>query len=346
MSCYDQIVESTPPKIAQEIEPMVTCLIKQNVMMTTIISTLLLSGCRDDGFSFASLQAELAQHHAEWTARVTTPALVGDQMRFSFEEDDDAHRAFSTIDWVTGAPPIGSLPSVHDWRDVNGRSYVAPVQNQGLCGACVSFAALATLETALNIQTNVTDTPWVFSRQHVFSCGGGRCRNGWYLSDAVKHLQTTGAPDDSCLRYGSSDGQDVPCGMGCSDAPERSLRIAAYEQPTNGFVDVNAIKQALLKGPLITSMIIYDDFLLYSAGVYRHVTGRKRGSHAFMLIGWDDHRQAWIGRNSMGFDWGMDGDFYISWHDKDSLPGRYTYRLILPEHVPLVPVRTRPKPVR
>jgi hypothetical protein len=225
------------------------------------------------------------------------------------------------------------LPSVFDWRNINGNSYVAIAGDQGKCGSCVAFAMMTTLESQLNIKRNTPYAPWEFSRQFVFSCGGGDCRKGWRLSEAVEYLVNEGAPDGACMPYISGvDGQDAPCQLGCGDASDRAFRIAGYETPTMGFGDVETIKQALLKGPLLSSLILFDDFERYKGGVYQTSRfARNRGSHAVVLVGWDDSKEAWIGRNSMGEQWGESGDFHIAWNDR-SLPGRYTYQFSIEEN--------------
>ncbi len=225
------------------------------------------------------------------------------------------------------------FPSHLDWRNMNGTNYVSPVQDQGQCGSCVSFASLTTLETQLNIAGQAPQMPWQFSRQYFFSCGGGQCRGGMKMSQAVSFLAEHGVADTGCMAYTSGrGGEDVSCKMACANATERLEKIVNYTRPTRGFVDVPAIKRALLQGPLLSSLILYEDFLVYKSGVYRHSFGRQRGSHAFVIVGWDDTKQAWIGRNSMGRAWGEAGDFYIAWDDKDSLPGRYTYQFQVNTH--------------
>jgi hypothetical protein len=223
-------------------------------------------------------------------------------------------------------PKLGDLPEYFDWRNIDGNSFVAPVSDQGDCGSCVSFAVLNTFETQLNIDRNTHSSPWSFSRQYFFSCGGGLCKGGWKLSQAVEFLKTEGVPDANCLEYSSgTSGKDVPCETSCPNADERSDKIESYERPTIGYINIEKIKRALLKGPLLSSMILFEDFMYYSGGVYSHVAGEQIGGHAITLIGWDDKKRAWIGRNSMGTDWGENGDLYIAWND-ETLIGRYTYQ--------------------
>jgi C1A family cysteine protease len=50
-----------------------------------------------------------------------------------------------------------SLPSSFDLRDVDGRSYIGPVRNQGNCGSCYSFGAVVAAETSWNRKYDLYD---------------------------------------------------------------------------------------------------------------------------------------------------------------------------------------------
>ena len=217
---------------------------------------------------------------------------------------------------------IPNLPATLDWRSMNGQSFVANVPAQGECGSCVSFASAGTLEMQLGIACNMASKPFAMSKQYMHSCGGASCRGGWMLSKAVEFLVESGTPDESCLPY---SGQDVLCNQACGDADKRSVRLFSFEQPTTGFIDVNKIKAALLKGPLVSSMILYEDLEFYKSGVYRYSTGKKLGSHAVIIVGWSDADRAWIVRNSWGPAWGDGGFFKAAWDDSNVLLGRYTW---------------------
>jgi C1A family cysteine protease len=222
-----------------------------------------------------------------------------------------------------------NLPEVVDWRNMNGQNYVSPILNQGNCGSCVAFATVATLETQMNV--NYFGGMFRFSPQALFSCGGGACEMGWMPSAAAEYLQSSGAVDEACLPYTSgATGQDVACSETCGDAPSRSMKIASYSQPTNYMKDVDSVKAALQKGPLVTTLTVYTDFLLYKSGVYKQTTGKAEGGHAISIIGYDDTKQAYIIRNSWGPDWGMDGFAYVSYDDISGV-GSETYLFEAPK---------------
>ncbi len=242
--------------------------------------------------------------------------LIGGPQLTASDDDEQAE-----------AQRAGPMPASFDWRNRSGISYMPPATvRQGDCGSCVSFATMAALEARLNIVCETPRRSFDLSRQHFFSCGGGNCKSGWKLSDAVDYLVDAGVPDTSCLQYASTNGRDVSCSEACSDAPSRSIKGFAYTRPTTGFVDVEAIKRALVRGPLVSNMLLFEDLALYDSGVYRHVAGAKIGSHAIVLVGWSDAERAWIARNSWGEGWGDAGYFKVAWDD-ESLPGRYTWAI-------------------
>ena len=203
-----------------------------------------------------------------------------------------------------------------DWRDYGGQNYVSPVLNQGRCGSCVAFAVVGALETQMNISRLTPSSPWAYSAQHLFTCGGAKCDAGWRPGSAMSFLKTKGVPDEACFPYMSgAKGEDMACKNSCADTDKRSLKIADYTTPTWLFGSKDAIKNALQSGPVVSSMLVYDDFFFYKSGVYKHTTGSMAGGHAVMIVGYSDEDKAWIIRNSWGEDWGMKGFAKISWDD-------------------------------
>lgn len=268
---------------------------------------------------------------ATWTAepsvRAQSPQASGiPSVEFragALEEETDSANAFRMAESErSDTTQITPTPASFDWRQVNGVSYIPAVPAQGECGACVSFAAAGTLEIQLAIACNAPGQPFSLSKQYLHSCGGGTCRGGWMLSKAVDFLTESGTPDEPCMPY---LGQDGTCSQACGDADRRSVRLYSHEQITSGFIDVARIKAALMKGPLLSSMVLYEDLEFYRSGVYRYTTGAKLGSHAVIIVGWSDADKAWIVRNSWGPNWGDGGFFKAAWDDPAVLTGRYTW---------------------
>jgi C1A family cysteine protease len=267
------------------------------------------------GLDSQNLNRKLNTQHAGWIAKDTPISrLSPPEAKRMMGLAVDTHPDTEFVD------PIGftraNLPSVIDWRNKGGVNWVSPILNQANCGSCVAFASIGVLETMVNIASGLPSSFVKLSPQNLFSCGGGYCDYGWFPSGAAKYLQTKGVPDEACMPYMSgATGQDVACNASCGDSAGRSLKIANYNSPTRSLRNIDSVKEALQKGPVVTTLSVYADFMSYASGVYKHVTGDMMGGHAVSIIGYDDNQQAWIIRNSWGEEWGDHGFAYVSYDD-------------------------------
>ncbi|MGE5086857.1 MAG: C1 family peptidase [Bacillota bacterium] len=225
------------------------------------------------------------------------------------------------VEFMIPEPNIRSgLPTTLDWRNKDGQNWVSPILDQANCGSCVAFASIGVLETQYKISSLLPNFNAKFSPQHLFSCGGGSCGWGWSPESAARYLQRSGAPDEACLPYSSgATGTDVACRASCPDAAQRSVKILSYATPTRGSRDIEAVRQALQKGPLVTTLGVYADFMAYAGGVYTHTQGDYLGGHAISIVGYDDTKQAFIIRNSWGEEWGEKGFGYVSYDDSSGV---------------------------
>lgn len=77
----------------------------------------------------------------------------------------------------------------------------------------------------------------------------------------------------------------------------------------------NYAKEVSTNGPIAVAFSVYEDFLTYKSGVYKHKTGSYLGGHAVRLIGYGTDSEGgdyWIITNSWNETWGNDGVFWIS----------------------------------
>jgi C1A family cysteine protease len=208
------------------------------------------------------------------------------------------------------------LPSSLDWRNKDGKNWVSPILNQGNCGSCVAFASIGVLETQVNISSIFPNLNVRFSPQNLFACGGGACESGWYPSAAASTLMRKGVTDEACMPYTSgATGEDVSCHAACANSAQRTYKISSYRAPTASIKNVASVKRALQKGPVVTTLSVYADFMAYSSGVYKHASGEVLGGHAISIIGYDDASQSYIIRNSWGQDWGEKGFGHVAYSD-------------------------------
>lgn len=265
--------------------------------------------------SIKSINALIKKNNAGWVARENSISRLS---------DIEIKRLLGSTDFPKGNALFENRNISNDsfdWRNVNGTNWLGPVMNQGNCGSCVAFASVATLEATYRINSSL---PWLnptFSPQHLFNCGGGACSMGWKPSYAASFLKKSGIVDASCVPYESgSTGKDVQCKRNfCENQAERTYKIADSTTPSSWGGNATKVKQALKKGPLVTTMTVYDDFVAYSSGIYKSVSNVRSGGHAVSLVGFNDEGRYWIVRNSWGPDWGENGFVRISYDDKSGI---------------------------
>ncbi|MBD3237323.1 MAG: hypothetical protein GF330_11505, partial [Candidatus Eisenbacteria bacterium] len=218
------------------------------------------------------------------------------------------------------ATPLPDLPSCWDWREQIRALQGAP--DQGSCGSCWAFSAAGAMEGLAGIYTGqILD----LSEQHVLDCNEEAydCAGGW-MTAAYRLWRDWGAVREAELPYAAEDGRECQT-QGLTPV----VSLADWEAVS---AHRTALQQALLGGPIAVAMHAYDDFQHYERGIYWHA-GSDAINHAVLLVGWDDHRQAWIIRNSWGTDWGDAGYAYVG-YDCCRL-GTYAHRIVWNEAHPL-----------
>ena len=213
-------------------------------------------------------------------------------------------------EWLEKQPKLKAaggilFPSYFDWRDSN---IVTPVKSQGSCGSCWDFAATGAFEAAVKKHDG---TEYDLSEQQVLSCNiyESGCGGGW-AEPVYELFKRYGAVLESCMPYQAN--HNVPC---TQEECEVVAKLKDWVYVEN---DVNAIKTALLTGPVYSGFSVYEDFYYwYEEGCYEYTSGDFLGGHAIVIIGWADTscggEGAWICKNSWSSDWGMDGYFHIKW---------------------------------
>lgn len=182
------------------------------------------------------------------------------------------------------------------------------VRNQGNCGSCWAFGTVQVLSDRFCINS----VSVMLSVQHVIECEkDSMCCNGGYTDRAFKFLTTNGTVKDDALRY------DANC-AGCRNVSGTRYYCKNnsiwYGNPSN----LDDIKNQIYnKGPITGQFNVYEDFMTYKSGVYKHTTGKLLGGHAIEVIGWgvESNTAYWLCKNSWGQTWGIEGFFKIAQGD-------------------------------
>ncbi|MEL7641092.1 MAG: C1 family peptidase [Solidesulfovibrio sp.] len=288
----------------------------------------------EDGDSLETIREKIARNGyrftvaENWVTRL--PAATREAMRTRGSRATAALRQNAApLEATSGLPGAASLPSAFDWRDVNGKSFIGAIRDQGTCGSCYAFAAVAAAEGAYNVATKRTGSNVAnFSEQYLAFCLGSHgpysanfdgCDGADYSYTELSALTQQGLTTEAVMPYTGVDNQS--CSL--SDPPLTTFkswgRVACN--------DVAAIKAVIRTyGPVDVAVYVSSAFDAYAGGVYQDSLTTCPASdacyntptnHAVALVGWDDGDADtpghWILRNSWGTAWGEAGYMRIAY---------------------------------
>jgi cathepsin B len=137
--------------------------------------------------------------------------------------------------------------------------------------------------------------------------------NGGILPWAWSYLTKTGIVAETCFPYSSEKGAVPKCAKSCAD----SEPFTKYKCVAGSVVEASGVDkikaEIFANGPVETGFTVYEDFMSYSGGIYKHTTGSQLGGHAVKIIGWGE--SYWVVANSWGPSWGEKGFFNIAFGD-------------------------------
>ena len=214
------------------------------------------------------------------------------------------------------AAAAASLPKDMDWRT---RGIIGPVLDQGWCGSCVSFCTTGLVAAMAWLELGLRDLTLSAADQHFCSSHGANC-GGWNEADALGQIKSRGVVTEEAFPYMKAfdsppkgDPNDVPDHLWLAycraevNRKERRYRITEYSAWPSQMAGLpfDARKYYLANfGPMAMGFTVYEDFDSYGGGVFKHVTGKSRGGHCVLVVGYSDTHQAWICRNSWGTNFG------------------------------------------
>ncbi|KAJ3700060.1 hypothetical protein LUZ61_003765 [Rhynchospora tenuis] len=194
---------------------------------------------------------------------------------------------------------LTTVPTSIDWRTLGA---VTPIKDQGNCGSCWAFSAVAAMEGINQIKTgqliSLSEQELVDCDRTCWGCSGGYedyafkwvLDNGGITTEAnYPYTSGTGKKNQKCDSTKIGDHAVTISGYGyVTPYSESSLMSAVANQPISISIDAGG-----------------TDFQLYSSGIFTGTCGTSL-NHAVLAVGYgtENGTNYWIVKNSWGTGWG------------------------------------------
>eukprot|EP01112_Ceratiomyxa_fruticulosa_P006160 TRINITY_DN1695_c0_g1_i2.p1 TRINITY_DN1695_c0_g1~~TRINITY_DN1695_c0_g1_i2.p1 ORF type:complete len:270 (+),score=55.82 TRINITY_DN1695_c0_g1_i2:374-1183(+) len=205
----------------------------------------------------------------------------------------------ATFDWETHTPPV-----------------VTPVKNQGQCGSCWAFSAVANIEGVWalggNKLVNLSESELVDCSTSDYGCGGGW--PFWADGDLLKDYN---GQVDTLASYPYTPSNQA-CTFNSSSVGATIKSYKNYCNENTNACTINQIMNLLYKNGPLSVCLCANTMDSYQSGVDNPTQATcptAEINHCITLTGWgtdsDSNLPYWRCKNSWGTDWGEAGYYRI-----------------------------------
>jgi cathepsin L len=205
-------------------------------------------------------------------------------------------------------PSNFEVPSSVDWRK---QGYVTPVKDQGQCGSCWAFSAIASLEGQHFKSSGKLVS---LSEQNLVDCSGkygNQGCNGGLMDQAFDYIKANkGIDTEASYPYKAEDGKCKfnKATVGATLTGYTDIQSGSEDDLTAAIASVGPISVAIDAS--------HDSFQLYSSGVYNEPDcSSTELDHGVTAVGYDTDATGgdyYIVKNSWNTSWGQQGYIWMS----------------------------------
>lgn len=196
------------------------------------------------------------------------------------------------------------LPFEADWR-----TEAAECFKNELISNKPGFALsiVEAIRIRLCIKNNKTKfiTPMIKSIDSLTKCSKNESND---LAKAFKFIGEHGLFNDECYV--------VECNVKPECLNNKKISLSSFK---NFESDGPIMQEILFEGPVIGTIDVYEDFLTYTGGVYKHQTGNLIRKETVLIVGYfrNFEEETWICMANYGASWGEKGYFRINFGYSD-----------------------------